>query len=126
LPLGAAHNVELLRVLPGQFLDMMEGLAQPLVADSGLVAEETASAKKLLAQSAKEFEKSSASVTTLVESSIDVAKSILDTAAADQSELIVLGSQGHGAWERFLVGSVSLRVVRHATCPVWLERIPNT
>jgi nucleotide-binding universal stress UspA family protein len=122
LPLGAVRSVKLLRVLPGQFLEMMEGAAQPVVAESGLIAEETASTQQLLSQTAKAFENATPHVSTVVETSADVAASILDNAGADKSELIVLGSQGHGAWERFFVGSVALRVVRHAACPVWLER----
>jgi len=33
-------------------------------------------------------------------------------------ELVVLGSHGHGAWHRFLGGSVRQGVLRKVTCPV--------
>jgi len=34
----------------------------------------------------------------------------------------VLSSQGRSGIERFLVGSVTERVIRHAGCPVWVAR----
>ncbi len=125
LPLGAVRSVRLLRVLPEQFLEMMEGASPPPLSGSGLVTQAVESARKLLAETAQEFEKATPHVSTVVETSNDCAAAILDTASADKTDLIVVGSQGHGAWERFLVGSVSLRVVRHANCPVWLERTPS-
>ena len=39
-------------------------------------------------------------------------------AAAEDAELIVLGSHGHGAVHDALVGSTSQHVIRHAPCPV--------
>lgn len=39
--------------------------------------------------------------------------------AIDQgADVIVLGSHGHGAIRRFMLGSVAERVMRHAPCPV--------
>jgi nucleotide-binding universal stress UspA family protein len=46
------------------------------------------------------------------------AEEILDTAEERDFDLIVLGHRGMGAARRFLMGSVSERVVRHATRPV--------
>lgn len=43
---------------------------------------------------------------------------ILAYAAEHAIELIVLGTHGRGAVERFLLGSVAERIVRHAKCPV--------
>lgn len=50
---------------------------------------------------------------------------ILDEAEAFKSDLIVLGSHGRGRIERFLLGSVSLAVVTHATCSVEIVRRPS-
>lgn len=38
------------------------------------------------------------------------------------ADLIVLGSHGYGAWERFLLGSVSNSVAIHAPCSVEIVR----
>jgi nucleotide-binding universal stress UspA family protein len=46
------------------------------------------------------------------------AEEILDTADEGDFDLVVLGHRGMGAARRFLMGSVSERVVRHATRPV--------
>lgn len=43
---------------------------------------------------------------------------ILDEAERIGADAIVLGSHGHGALHRTLLGSVSENVLRHATCPV--------
>lgn len=43
---------------------------------------------------------------------------ILDAVAAQDVDLVVVGSQGHGAVQRFLLGSVSTRVLHHADCAV--------
>jgi nucleotide-binding universal stress UspA family protein len=50
---------------------------------------------------------------------------ILDTAESWGADLIVVGSHGYRAWERFLLGSVSQSVVSHAKCSVEVVRCPN-
>lgn len=47
---------------------------------------------------------------------------ILDEAKSWDADLIVLGSHGYRAWERFLMGSVSQAVVSHAKCSVEVVR----
>lgn len=47
---------------------------------------------------------------------------ILDEAEAWGADLIVLGSHGYGAWERFLLGSISNAVATHAKCSVEIVR----
>jgi nucleotide-binding universal stress UspA family protein len=42
--------------------------------------------------------------------------------AARGAALLVVGSRGHGRFARALLGSVSLRCVQHATCPVVVVR----
>ncbi|HUG29640.1 MAG TPA: universal stress protein [Candidatus Limnocylindria bacterium] len=48
--------------------------------------------------------------------------SIVDAAASEQVDMIVVGSHGRGAMGRLLIGSVSDYVVRHASCPVLVVR----
>lgn len=47
---------------------------------------------------------------------------ILKEAEAFGADLIVVGSHGHGAVQRFLLGSVSQSVALHATCSVLIVR----
>jgi nucleotide-binding universal stress UspA family protein len=48
----------------------------------------------------------------------DAARAILDFAAQDNSDLIVIGRQGRGAITQWLLGNVTGKVVRRAGCPV--------
>jgi nucleotide-binding universal stress UspA family protein len=47
---------------------------------------------------------------------------ILERAESWDADLIVMGSHGYRAWERFLLGSVSQAVVSHAKCSVEVVR----
>jgi nucleotide-binding universal stress UspA family protein len=47
---------------------------------------------------------------------------IVEAAQAEAADMIVVGSHGRGSVGRFLIGSVSDQVVRHATCPVMVVR----
>jgi nucleotide-binding universal stress UspA family protein len=51
-----------------------------------------------------------------------VADTIIDVAAQLNADLIVMGARGLGPGRRFLLGSVSDRVVHHAHCPVTVWR----
>lgn len=59
---------------------------------------------------------------TLVLQSGDPAAAILDEAEKQDAELIVLGTRGLSTTERWLVGSVSTRVLHHARCSVLVAR----
>jgi len=50
------------------------------------------------------------------------AEEIMEVASHQQADLIVMGAQGLGAIARFLLGSVSTRVVQHANCAVLVVR----
>ena len=54
------------------------------------------------------------------------AQEIMKVAAKQHADLIVMGAQGLGAIARFLIGSVSTRVVQHATCAVLVIRSART
>ena len=53
----------------------------------------------------------------------DPKSKILDVAEEWRADLIVLGSHGRRGFERFLMGSVSDAVARHAKCSVQIVRI---
>jgi len=50
------------------------------------------------------------------------AEEIMKVASKHHADLIVMGAQGLGAIARFLLGSVSTRVVQHANCAVLVVR----
>jgi nucleotide-binding universal stress UspA family protein len=50
------------------------------------------------------------------------AEVIMKVASKHRADLIVMGAQGLGAIDRFLIGSVSTRVVQHASCSVLVVR----
>ena len=50
------------------------------------------------------------------------AEEIMKAASREQADMIVMGAKGLGAIARFLLGSVSTRVVQHANCAVLVVR----
>jgi nucleotide-binding universal stress UspA family protein len=50
------------------------------------------------------------------------AEKIMKVASKHHADLIVMGAQGLGAIDRFLLGSVSTRVVQHSQCSVLVVR----
>jgi nucleotide-binding universal stress UspA family protein len=52
----------------------------------------------------------------------DPGEAILNAAAAEGVDLIVVGSRGRSPVGRLLLGSVSDHIVRHADCPVLVVR----
>jgi nucleotide-binding universal stress UspA family protein len=56
----------------------------------------------------------------------DIASAIVDTAAAEQIDLIVMSTHGHSSLTRWVLGSVTERVLRNAPCPVLAVRAPAT
>jgi len=59
----------------------------------------------------------------------DPAGAILETAASRNSDLIMMPTLGAGGFRRFLIGSVTAKVLHDADCPVWtgvhLEQAPS-
>ncbi len=52
----------------------------------------------------------------------DPGEAIVAAAESEKADLIVVGSHGRSGVSRFLIGSVSDYVVRHAHCPVMVVR----
>src|SRR5579862_3299719 len=78
-------------------------------------------AKDLVAKSAEKLREAKFKVSTeLVEG--DPKSQIIDVAREWHADMIVLGSHGRAGLDRFLIGSVSQAVVRHAHCSVEIIR----
>jgi nucleotide-binding universal stress UspA family protein len=56
----------------------------------------------------------------------DAGPMITWVAEHEHSDVIVVGSHGHGVLKRMLMGSVSQHVVHHAPCPVLLVRASHS
>lgn len=55
----------------------------------------------------------------------DPAFMLIEAAARHQAQMIVLGARGRKAIKRFLLGSVSQKVLVHAPCSVLIVRLPE-
>ncbi len=60
-----------------------------------------------------------------------VVSELLSLAAGGQADLIVMGTHGRGGFERLMLGSVTEKILRKATCPVLtvpkrVQHIPGT
>lgn len=81
-------------------------------------------AHEIVERAAKTLSAAGFRVTTSVTTG-DARSVILDAAAEWNADLIVLGSRGRTGLGRFLLGSVSEAVARHAHCSVEIVRIPS-
>jgi nucleotide-binding universal stress UspA family protein len=52
----------------------------------------------------------------------DVAAALIDTAALENVDLIVMSPHGRSGFTRWMLGSVTERVLRHVNRPVWMVR----
>lgn len=80
-------------------------------------------AEAIVAKAADQLRSAGINVTTKVMRG-DAKSAILDDAESWGADLIVMGSHGRRGLERFLVGSVSEAVLRHAHCSVEIVRLP--
>lgn len=55
----------------------------------------------------------------------DVASAIVDLARAEQVDLIVMSTHGYSGVTRWVLGSVTERVLSDAPCPVYVARTPD-
>jgi nucleotide-binding universal stress UspA family protein len=92
----------------GDFDELPPSLMDRLKAEANDVAEKT---KALLADAG-------VSADVSVEQGVSPAENVIKFAAEFGIDLIVLGHRGRGDVEKFLMGSVTERVVAHAPCSV--------
>jgi|SRR5579864_2360009 len=113
------HAVEPLRLAPRS---VGTGVGPSVPGDFvGLVEEWLDRAEALTAEAAKSLEFAGFAVTSSVVEG-DAKHEILEFAGQWKPELIVLGSHGRTGFRRFLLGSVSEAVARHADCSVLIVR----
>lgn len=82
-------------------------------------------AQEIVDKAAAVFKHTGASVRTLIE--IDyppesLGSAIVDMATREKANLIVVGSRGLSEFRGMLLGSVSSKVVQHASCPVLIVK----
>lgn len=120
-PLAAECEIDLLTVVTPQAetLSLSRGvLSAGLLAEmQGIMQAEREEARKRLEEQAARWTASGRRATPLLASAYP-ALGILEAAEARKADLIVLGSHGATALERFLLGSVAEYVLRHAPCSV--------
>jgi nucleotide-binding universal stress UspA family protein len=87
-------------------------------------AEERKEAEELVTRSAQTLRDAGFTVMTAVEQGSPKVV-IIDSAKEWPADLIVLGSHGRKGLDRFLMGTVSEAVARHAPCSVEIVRIPS-
>ncbi len=112
-------KVTLLTVLPPPEVVPMGPLSGYAVVSPAISRDEVAKVEKRLDEIAAEAP--GIAVSKVVEMG-PVADTIIDTAGHRNVDLIVMGARGLGPGRRFLLGSVSDRVVHHAHCPVTVWR----
>lgn len=128
LPLPPLSEIRLVRAItPPAFLGYTDGILVPAYSETIALAlqQEAEDARATLARTADELtgEEAGAARTTAAEALPGDAASILLDAARDHgAALLVVGAHGRAGLERFLLGSVSEKVLRHADCSVLVIR----
>jgi nucleotide-binding universal stress UspA family protein len=79
----------------------------------------------LVSQAQQQLQSAGFNTSTVVRDG-DARHAILDAAVEWNPDVIVLGSHGRRGADRFLLGSVSESIVRHASCSVEVVRVPAT
>ena len=117
-------EIILLTVIPPELIDssftkmLLPGIDLKSIAKPGTFKER---AMESLKELAREIEDKVGKVETIVETG-DAADEILLAAKNHQCDIIALGYKGYGKEGRFLIGSVTDKVVRHAHTSVMVVR----
>ena len=83
---------------------------------------EKAASQKALQEAQTRLSKSCANVSSQLIQGTDISEEICKSATDRQTDLIVVGATGVSRISRFLLGSVSNKVMRYAPCSVWVVR----
>ena len=118
MPLNKQHELRILSVLP-LVTQYRQDIRQRL---SWVWKEKKKHAEKALQAIREEVDWSTPYVTASLRETADVGQEILDAAANQDCDLIILGDKGKGAVEKFLLGTVTPRIAHHAPCSVLVMR----
>ena len=109
-------SITVLHVIPLHILYSKGGAAPEEVYD---MPEERAACTRMLNSCAEELRSAGVGPTIATRLVVgDAADQILGLAETQHADLVVLGSRGLNAMQRFLLGSVSTKVAAHAPCAV--------
>jgi|SRR5271165_122486 len=120
----AHHKLQGLEVRVLHAVEPPTMLMTPEFAEYIPSTESAEAAKALVEKAAGSLRSAGASVTTAAVLG-DPKSIILDHATAWGADLIILGSHGRKGLDRFMLGSVSETVLRHAHCSVEIVRLPT-
>ena len=62
----------------------------------------------------------------LILKNLSSAEALVDLAATEQVDLIVMSTHGRSGLSRWIHGSVATKILHHAPCPVYLVRVSET
>ncbi len=115
-------RVRVLHVIEPVVAYVTAGMIPQLVRSvAGVERDRQREARALVTRTAQQLRRAGLKATTAVEKG-DPKTTIIDHAAKWGAELIILGSHGLKGMSRFLMGSVSDAVLRHARCSVEVVR----
>jgi nucleotide-binding universal stress UspA family protein len=97
------------------------GLTPPMAPTAEEIEMLREASEKLLAHELSEVVGDGADIPVEAKSVEDLPAQALIT-EADEADLVVVGSRGHGGFAGLLLGSVSQQVAHHASCPVVIVR----
>ncbi|MEA3413275.1 MAG: universal stress protein [Pseudomonadota bacterium] len=118
LPLGEHAEVTALTVMP-----MVRMYRQDIRQELNPIwQQKTHAAHETLDETVKAVHWATPKVSVQLRESADASHGILEAARELDSDLILLGNKGRRAIKRFLLGSVTHHVARHAGCAVWIVR----
>jgi nucleotide-binding universal stress UspA family protein len=118
LPLDDRAEVQVVRVMP-----MVTAYRQDIRQQLNTIwQQKKQAAREALDQAVQALHWSTPHVSAELREAADVSEELLDVAESTGADLIMVGCKGRSAVRRFLVGSKTNRIARHAHCSVWAVR----
>ena len=106
-------------------LDLVHVVSCELGGDSAIIFdlmdELKSKAEKMLEECKIEASKNKVPIEVMIKQG-DPAQIIIELSKNNSYDLIIMGTRGRNAFQELLLGSVSLKVMHHAICPVMVVR----